>query len=353
MTLLYMDSFDYLPAAGTNLSGSLLFPMNYYNVTDGFRTIAGAFGGLGIELWGGGVYYTNYYLDLMPPSIASGISEETVIGMRMAWGGWGTQCSFGVLNSGDGFSKFGIACSSYGELLLIKSDGTVLARSAPGTIVMFAWNYIEIKFTISSGGTGRVRVRINTDLVIDYTGTLSPVGASTWNVLRWYAHGESPNMRWDDLYVLTTSGTDANDYLGNVRVRMQLPSGPGDITQLTPTGAATNWQAQINPSLNTGIYDSTATVGNYDLYALQANAAARNIYGVQVRGTFLQDNATQLKGSFLMKTGGTEYESPHFSLSGGYDTYYGIWGINPHSSVPWTNSDLNALQAGPKLAESA
>lgn len=359
MSLLYMDGFDYMPAAGTRVSSTILTAMNYFNLGPYLViTTPGPYGGLALMVdnyFNGGNGGQAY---LVVPSFLPSITDETIIGQRMRFDS-SARGNFVVSNTSVGI-QWGIRVSLYGEVLLMAPNmSTVLAISPPNTVNTNAWNYFDFRFQYDATNNGRMRIRVNTDLMIDYTGPLGTGGVGSWNSLGWYNTGTSGNsgsgnyMAWDDLYVLTTTGSNDNDYLGNVRVRLQQPSAPGDITGLVPTGAPTNWQAQINPSLDPGIYDSTATVGNYDLYKLQANAGSRNIYGIQTRGCYFQDNATQLKGGTIIKTGGTEYDSSEHSLSSTYDTYYDIWEINPQTSLPWTAADLNALQSGPKLLASA
>lgn len=352
MTLLLMDSFDYF-SAGTTPSTAELSAFNYFNISGSATCITGPFGGVAMASRGdgGGGAQPSTAFDLVHPNFSAGISAETIIGQRI-WAYGNSSGRFYVKNSSAG-TIFSVGVNSYGQVVVYNYDNSIKAISRPGTVNTQTWNYFEIRFTLNT----RIRVRVNTDLVIDYVGTFGPPSnPTTWDVLSWggaMSFTTQQVFAWDDLYVLTTTAAPNNDYLGNVRVRLQQPAAAGDVTQLTPVGAASNYLAQINPTLSAGVYDQTATVGQYDLYQMQANAAARNIYGVQVRGTFLQDNATQLKGSLVMKTGGTEYEGTHYSLSSAYDTYYSVWDINPHTSAAWTNSDLNAIQAGPKLAESA
>lgn len=353
MSLLYIDSFDYFPAAGTQVFPAYLSQLNYYNINGWYFTLAGAFGGQALSIDNRGNVGT-MTADLVIPAAGAGVSEETIIGQRMIWNGY-PLAQFVVGASSYG-SQFSFTVNNFGALVFKNYDGTILAISAPGLIQMGGWNYFECRFTIGS----RMRIRINTGLIIDYSGDFgrpSPAD-NTWNYLTWQGStnngGSNVMISWDDLYVLTTTGDVNNDYLGNVRVRMQLPSGPGDVTDLTPTGAATDWEAQLNTALATTKYASTATVGNYDLYALQANSAARNIFGMQVRGCFLQDDATQLTGVMRLKTGGSEFDATtSFLLSSSNDTYYGIWDQNPLTEDHWTNADLNALQVGPKLLASA
>jgi len=220
-----------------------------------------------------------------------------------------------------------------------------------GAYIEETWNYIEIKGSI--GTPGDFEVKLNGDIIIQGNSVTVSGGFDFWSVRLGDTVNDRVNSFFDDVYVLDDTGGVNTDYLGNVRVVAQRPVSDGDVIQLDPVGAATNWQAGDNPGLSGGIYAETDVVGEYDLYDMNPNIAARDIFAAQVKTFLLQDNGIQLRGGPIIKTGGVEYGSEDRGLAGGYRSVVEIWDRNPGTTNPWTAAELNAIQAGPKLVSSA
>lgn len=222
------------------------------------------------------------------------------------------------------------------------------------------WNYIEFKVKISAT-SGIFEVRVNTVTKLSYVGNTksyeTELLAATpgWDGV-FYDHGgyypfNDKGARIDDRYVLDDTGSNNTDYLGNVRVNTQFTVAPGDLTQFSRFGPATsNWDAVNDPDLTDTQYVYDGVAGDKDLYTMDPNVAALNIFGVQVRGAYRQDDSTQMVARNIIKTGGTIYEGTvdHY-LSANYTYYKDIWELNPNTGVGWIAADLNAIQAGTKV----
>lgn len=234
---------------------------------------------------------------------------------------------------------------------------TICATTEAGAYNYDEWFWLELK-TLIHPTDGLFEVRVNTVTKISYIGPTAygvPLlgAAPGWDTIRWLNPANNSGniaIYWDDVYVLDDTGPDNNDYLGNVRVNTQFTVGVGDLTQFSRVGSAgSNWDTVNGTALDDTEYVYDGTVGQKDLYTMDPNVVAQNIFGVQVRGAYRQDDSTQMVARNILKTGGTIYEGSDHYLSGSYKYYKDIWEKNPGTGVGWTSSELNAIQAGTKV----
>lgn len=225
--------------------------------------------------------------------------------------------------------------------------------TTPGSIVEGQWHWMQVKWTSGNPGSDTAEFKIDGNVIASYTGLTVPANMDVFHVWLFANGGGSVPIFLDDIVIQDLTGpAPNNDFLGNVRVGAQWADAPGDLTEYSVVGAASNWEASKNIVVNSGVYVETDTVGDSDLYNLIANVPARDIYGIQVKGVFLQNDATQLYGSLVIKTGGTEYVGTSKGLASGYRSQWWNWDKNPNTGLAWTNSDLASLQIGPHLESS-
>lgn len=235
-----------------------------------------------------------------------------------------------------------------GVIQLITSAPGRTYRSITGRYRDNTWMYVQIK---NEGAGNPLTVLLNGEtLFSDPTGGLS-ADFDSWGGVAPASTNATNSIEVDDMYICDLQGGVNDDFLGNVRVTAQLPVGAGDSTDLTVVGAASNWQAASDPTMPTGKYNYTPTVGDYDLYEMNPGIDAREIFGIMVSGAYAQDNGVQLYGQNVMKTGGTEFFGVArglFQLPG-YFVQDDCWDRNPDTTDPWTDTELNLVQAGPLL----
>lgn len=222
----------------------------------------------------------------------------------------------------------------------------------PGSVVQGEWHFCEIEWTSGTPGSDTAQFYIDGELIGSY---VSQTIGTHIDILRIFTNSSNAGTTLDIDDVVLQDPTGAapnNSLLGNVRVGAQWADAPGDLTEFSVTGAASNWQASLNVVLDAGIFVETDTVGDTDLYNLIANVPARTIFGVQVKGVFYQTDATQLYGTNVIKTGGVEFPGVQRGLASGARSQWDNWDKNPDTTLAWTNSDLASLQIGPTLADS-
>lgn len=175
-----------------------------------------------------------------------------------------------------GIAQMGIAVASDGSLHAIRGaaldlganslDSQLMASSSPGAMPFNQYAFLEMKVN-----TGAVVVRVNGVEVINETVSMVQEGMPS-TFTQFYLGGGSFSgdtagvLGWtgsiDDLYVLNTSGSTNNDFLGDVRVDYKKPNGVGNSSMSViggTTPAATRWQ-----SVDDQEADGTATYVTFE-----------------------------------------------------------------------------------------
>lgn len=356
-----VDGFDYIPLEGLNngLVANHLTAGSWHPFPNGLgaygtpATITGVFG-RGVALYvnttvGAGIGALNFN---WVQAFGGGAAVSGVTGIR-AYRGSSTQSPpiFSIYDAVSNAPQLTLSWDAMGVLKLWRGGygGTLLAYTESGAFDDDRWMFAEMKFTI--GSSGSVEVRMNADVILTYTGNTQATGIAGFDAVEiGSTNYQNASTVWafDDLYICDQTGTVNNDYLGNVQVRTQFTAGPGHTTTFTPVGAATNWQAAQNQNLDDTEYNGTTTIGNIDLYAMQAVISANSIYGVQVRTAMRQDDATQIVARNVLRSGTTQVEGIDHYINESYEYYFDIWEKDPDTGVGWLQSGVNAVQAGPK-----
>lgn len=234
-------------------------------------------------------------------------------------------------------------------------SGTLLGTSAAGVLPSYTaqHNYIEAKVLISNT-VGTVEVRINGSS----TAVLSLTGKDTQNTANAYATqvtlaagspSASQETYIDDLYICDTSGSEANNFLGDVRIEYVTTSGAGATTNFTPS-AGSNYQCvDDNPANDETDYVSSSAPGDKDTYAMgNLSSTAGAIVAVCVVSTDRKDDAGTRTHSHRVRLSGTESAGTAFSPTTSYVVHQSIFHTKPGGGV-WTISDVNSVEAGAEL----
>jgi hypothetical protein len=338
MALKYFDGFDYLNSA----NGAVLTSLGYYG-NPSISVGNGRFGGNALSIG-----YSGYVAKTLGVNITTGFVG---FALNLAYGGLAT---FGIGDVTNGTApQFTVQFNTYGVIGIYDSNGILRGSSSINAWLLNTWAYIEVGFTIAGGTAGSVTVRVNGAVVVTVPGLLTQASSNGWgNTLLWTNPARS-NYYVDDLYVNDNSGAAPyNSFLGNVRVQAVLPAAAGSLTQfLKSSTSLSNWQCAINQNCDDTLYVYSATVGNEDLYIVSASIGAVTIYGVQVRGCYRQDDATQRSAQTLLKSGSTFATTAVVPCNQTYAFQTdGPWIVDPNTGASWLPSAVNALQIGPKVA---
>lgn len=234
------------------------------------------------------------------------------------------------------------------------ASGTVLATSP--TAASVGWSHYQIKVNkITAGSDGRVQVKLNDILIIDYTG---PTGTATGAVTRIEFQNPAFYGTIDDLYVLddvdasATQGRPNNDFIGDCSVVSLLPTADGASSGFAPTPAGAHWSTVDEQPVNTTDYVAASVSGTRDLYEVQdLAAAAKTVFGVRpVAYSAASDTGPVSVRTVVREPAGAVSLGPAKPLTTTWAGAYGnLLGTNPFKGGAWTVADVNALQVGVEI----
>lgn len=237
-------------------------------------------------------------------------------------------------------------------------NGTVLATSA-NALSINTWYHVETKVTIGDAAdspSGAYEVRV------DGTSTgwiASATGADTRNAgnksisnVRIHTRGvndaSTANHRYQDYYILSTSGSTANDFLGPCRFQVMRPIGSGTTAEWT--GSYTdNWQnvADQVPDSDTTFNQSNVT-GTTDQFSM-SNVPSGTIHAIQHVIVARKDAGAARQIRPVTRISGTDYNGTTVSLSASYAFITEPVSVSPATSNAWTDTEVNALEGGYEL----
>lgn len=232
------------------------------------------------------------------------------------------------------------------------STGTLIGT---GTIPIFpATIYlIEIYVKIADSG-GRIVVKVDGIVDIDFTGDTKPGTATTVNRLQFGSNTGGNVWYMDDLALNDTAGGVDNSWCGEGHVIATTPNDNGDVSQLVGSdgNSVSNYLlVDEAPSDSDTTYVESSTSGQYDLY----NLSACGLSNVEIKRVWVEARARDTVaagGNINLGLKSTnEYWSANLALLTTYTLLLmgTIHTVNPYTSAAWTPGELDALQAGFKV----
>lgn len=127
------------------------------------------------------------------------------------------------------------------------------------------------------------------------------------------------------------------------------PSGNGDVQELGASSGQ-NYQCVDEETAN-GDTDYVAVDTNYAYEKDTYNLNSANVGNIAYLAIYATTRHNVAAGYFriILRTSSTNYYSPSTSAPGSYTEFYEVWGFNPATGEAWTQSDIDALQAGIEL----
>lgn len=234
-----------------------------------------------------------------------------------------------------------------GGLFTVTKNGSVLGTSS-ATYVINTWYYMEFKCKIDPS-TGTYELRQNGVSIISGSGANTRNTAnSTVNQVKLIAG--VANQEYDDVYILNTSGSVNNDFLGECRILMNLPTGDGNSSQWTPSTGVNHWANvdEATPNDDTD-YNSDATVGHIDLFTFASISPTGTIAAVQTTLTARKDDAGARQIAEQCRSSSTNYTGATQTMNSTYGMTSEIRETDPATGIAWTTTGVNNAQFGVKV----
>src|SRR5262249_28298610 len=212
--------------------------------------------------------------------------------------------------------------------------------------------YIEVKIKFDPT-VGTVDVQVNG------VNRLALTGQNTRNSANSYANAVTIGNRgvnaqqvattadYDDVYICDGAGSVNNNFLSDVRVEAIFPNAAGSSAQWTPS-AGSNYQCvDENPPNDDTDYVSHSTLNDLDLYAMSnITPTSGTIKGIAVQMRAKKDDAGVRTIAAAIRTNSNNYVGANQNVGTGYQYWTEIWENNPNTSVPFTITEVNAIEAG-------
>ncbi len=343
MTLLFVDGFDHYATADC---------VRKYNVVFAQSTVptivaSGRYGGSFARFAGGG--QSAWFLKAIPAT------ASVVIGMAVRLSA--IYASYSVLM--DLRDTYNLQCDlriNPDATLSVTRGGTALTSGTSSLGLSTAtWYFIEWKVTISSSiSANSCKVRVNgIDWINVATGQSTKSTAnSTFNDIlfgRVYPSNGTVNCDIDDLYICDQNGSVNNDFLGDVRVEMILPSGAGTTSGWTPS-AGSNYAAVDDTAPNDDTdYVSTQTATTKDTYAFgNLSNTPDSINGVQITTLLRKTDAGNKTFTPVIRSGGTDYDQSTVAVYDNYAFDTQVKETDPATAVAWIGSGVDSAEFGIK-----
>lgn len=229
-------------------------------------------------------------------------------------------------------------------LLTAYRGGTALGNSGTRLIHISDWYFIQLRVVIHPSA-GSIELRIQGAPWITLTGINTVATANAW-VNGW---GVGGHVRYTNVVIYNESGDEPIIWTPETMIYSDRPSGPGSLTDFTPS-AAPNWGCLDEvPNNGDTDYVLAAAAPASDLYACPAALvpAGSIVYGVGVELDARKDDAGVNDLAALLKSGVTTAQGAStFNLTSVYARYRQVWTQDPNTAAPFTVAAANAVEIG-------
>lgn len=231
------------------------------------------------------------------------------------------------------------------------SGGTLLATSAPNTILIGNWYHIEIKVFLNDA-TGTIEVRVNNTVVINFVGDTKNAGtAIVFDTVRLMSNdvGDAGGNRMDDVYILNGAGATNNNFIGDSRIHNLLPNGNGFYSELIGSdGNSVNNYLQVDETPpNTTDYNGGATSGDQDSYAFpDLPVAVTAVRAVAQRAWAASSDAGSRAARNFVRIAGVDFPGVDYNVGATYLHFETLFDVSPATAVAFTPAEFNAAEWG-------
>lgn len=336
MALIFMDGFDAYAANGATCQTQMIFKWGEVSSTAATFTAGRFAGSLGLDssttgfttpAFGSQTTWTLGFAFFRATGannfvVASFIDTST------------TQCSL-FLNSSNIFE-------------LRRSTSVILATGTT-TIATSTWYYVEVQVTINNS-TGSMELRLDgssPEASVTNVNTQSSANA-TANKINIGANSQY----YDDLYLLDSTGSLNNDFLGDVSIDTILPDAAGDFSEWSlGAGSGANYERVNEQAVDDDAsYVFTKTVNALDMYNFpELSSVKSNIAAVSANITLRKDRAGGVTVAPAIRALTTNYNGTAGPVYDNYLKTIQIYELYPPSGNEWTISGVNTSQYGPRL----
>ena len=228
-------------------------------------------------------------------------------------------------------------------------DNTLVGTTDVGKHNVGEWHYYELKY-VKDTTNGLVELRMDGDPtpVLTYSGDTETATGDVTRV-------GLPNNTGDfvtnsqyimDIYILDGSGSENNDYLGDIRVDTHYPNGDNSV-DFTPSSGTSNYLLLDEQfSDNDTTFVESGTVLAKDLYSMNNLTLTTQIYGVQLSADMRKTDSGTVTTALISNDGVNNTVWNTQQIGDNYSMEIGIRDTDPSDNTAWTDAKVNATGFG-------
>lgn len=231
-----------------------------------------------------------------------------------------------------------------------KSSGTLIAQTDPSVYGASAFYHFEMRSLVSAT-VGTCEIRINGVTVLNATG-LNNAGTANveFSQLRLEnGSGGAGGAAYavDDLFILDTTGSYNNDFLGDMAVLEDVPDADGTYTgEWTPSTGSDQYAMidEIPQDGDTSYDEATAVYDTMSVTFPDIDVSFTGIACVELfhisRKTTAGDGSVQCRAD----SNGTEVAGDTDALTESYSGYRSVFEEDPDTATVWSVAAANAVE---------
>ena len=253
---------------------------------------------------------------------------------------------------------------SFTEFYVYFENGNLVAKKQEtstntiyGSIPINAdtWYYLELK-VYKHLTEGILQARLNEQLFVDAYGDMLYFNDTDGfsKVIFHIDNGYNDYYAYfDDIYICDGSGSEFNDFLGDIRIDAVYPNGAGNHADLTPS-VGSNYECVDESEFDDSDYVSSANVGDIDTYTYQDVPTEIDDSGIialkMVSNAKRTVPADSVKMQHVIRQGGTDYNQASQSLPDAFKAIEDYVTEDPSDSNPWTKAKINSAEFGVEVS---
>ena len=350
MALLAMDGLDVYDDKAAVLAAGWAITAEDTGSNFTYEATGGRFGGGALK----GVLDINGWEMTIP----GGIAESATVIIQFAY--------FFLTNDGNeeiiflietaGSPAMRLAMNNDQSLDLKNRAGADVATSAAAVMTANTLHYFEIKCTNSISAA--CIINLNGVEIFNVTGQDFRTGSNNYTHVRFSGvDAATADWRIDDPIIMDTTGSFNNDFIGDVQIETLNVDADGGVVAWTRNAGANDWEAideaiQASDGDTTYVSSNTATPeGRYGFANMTASPSTVPVLQVRSLAKIASADSTTYRD--LINSNANEAVGGTITPTTGYvwdiDQGLSLFDSNPDGVVAWTESAINALQAGTEI----
>jgi hypothetical protein len=341
MALLMTDGFDIY----TNVQTDML-RRGWSNMTSASTPVPGRSGGRAL-----GCGNSNLSGSRISKSWGTQVNAAT-FGVAVYLQNLANICTFGFQDS-VGAGQVNLVINTAGSVQVARNFNTTIASGTPGTVTGGAWNYFEFKTVV--GSFGSLEVRMNGSVL--YSASSLSTQTTSFGLGGFFVVGNGigsgVNGHWfDDLYVVDSSGTFNNTFLGDCRIETLVPTADATVSGWTPNVGSLSYATLDETTMtnvNSSDYITAASSGAFARFDMSNLSTSPNsVFGTSLFAFINKSDTGQaaarlnLKSSTSVNTGTLAYPAVNFGTFG--TTITELTNSDPATGAAWAGAGINAVQ---------